>query len=105
MNHNKIIGLFMGGIINDNTPTNIQLPVHGTCKLDELHYHDSWDWLKPVIDKIIGEVIGIKTIDECTQIEWRYYTCITRMYIGINIINAHADVLDFINFYNNFKIK
>jgi hypothetical protein len=32
MNDNKIIGLFMGGIINDSNPTNIQLPAQGDCQ-------------------------------------------------------------------------
>lgn len=66
---------------------------------DELKYHSSWDWLKPVIDKII-ETIGIKSIDECTSDEWFYSTNITRMYIGVSIEQAHRYVVEFIKWYN-----
>lgn len=63
-----------------------------------LLFNVSWDWLKPVIDKIIG-LIGVKTVDECTDEEWRYYTMISRMWIGVDIVQAWTYVEDFICFY------
>ena len=60
-----------------------------------LKYRTSWDWLKPVIDKIIKS-IGVKTIDECTKEEWFYSTSITRMYIGVDIEIAYNYVCEYL---------
>lgn len=65
-------------------------------------YDTSWDWLKPVIDKIIKE-IGVKSVDECTDDEWIYYTAITRMYIGVSIDIAYNYVVDYLLWYNKNK--
>ncbi len=63
------------------------------------HYHDSWDWLKPAVDKIITTV-GLKTIDECDPEEWFQYTRICQMYIGIDIKLAYHYVVEFIKWYD-----
>ena len=65
-------------------------------------YATSWDWLKPVIDKIIND-IGVKTVDECTSVEWDYYTMITRMWIGISIDIAYNKVVDYLLWCNKNK--
>ena len=54
MNTNKLIAEFMGGVMheglmslpNDNNLYNID------C---QLHYHTSWDWLMPVVEKIMWD--------------------------------------------------
>ena len=63
-------------------------------------YYSSWDWLHPVIRKIIN-TIGVKTIDDCDEEEWYQSTRITRMYIGIDIETAHHYVVEWIKWYNN----
>ena len=72
----------------------------GYYEPSRMKFHTSWDWLKPVIDKIIN-MIGVKTVDECTDEEWRYYTMISRMWIGVSIVEAWVLVEDFVCFYNS----
>lgn len=56
--NNKLIALFMSATIRSNFE--LWLPIHGVCRFDTvdlgrgktLHYHDSYDWLIPVVEKI-----------------------------------------------------
>lgn len=57
---------------------------------ENFYYHSSWDWLRPVIDKIFTYAIAYpeqvkKVID---------------MKIVVNISSAHQAVYDFIVWYN-----
>lgn len=65
-------------------------------------YHTSWNWLKPVIDKII-ESIGFKTVDECSDEEWFQSTRITQMYIGVSIETAFFYVTEYLEWFNKSK--
>ena len=67
--------------------------------ISQLKYNTSWDWLMPVVEKII-KVIGIKTIDECTREEWVVYTMITGLYIGTPIEYVYKYSVEFIKWYN-----
>lgn len=110
---NKLIALFMGGLTSEMNNRIVQgyqdmwLPIHGICNWttvelgngQTLQYHKSWDWLKPVIDKII-EQIGIKEITECTDIEWYQYSRICDMRMNIKIEQAYYHVVEFIKWYN-----
>lgn len=71
--NNKIIALFMGArFISDgcNSPTSkdIFIPIHGNCRIDTIElgkgkiiqYHNSWDWLMPVVEKIESTELRIK---------------------------------------------
>lgn len=110
INLNKVIAEFMGanfmncggGIyiahVNEDFCPKKMTSIDTFC----LKYSTSWDWLKPVIDKIIKD-IGVKTVDECTDTEWRYYTMISRMWIGISIDQAYNMVCDYILWYNKNK--
>ena len=108
--YNSLIGKFMGGEIAKHSIftcinfTDNYIPEPKTkfksYDLIFLKYHSSWDWLKPVIDKII-HTIGMRTIDECTEEEWFQCTRITRMYIGVDIETAYHYVIEWINWYNN----
>jgi hypothetical protein len=69
---------------------------------EEMKYDKSWDWLKPVIDKIIKE-IGVKTVDECTDEEWKVTTNVTRMWIGVSIEQAYHYVVEYILWHNKNK--
>jgi hypothetical protein len=68
----------------------------------DMKFHTSWDWLKPCIDKINDEIIGIKTIDECTEVEWAYYNSITKMYMTTRIREAYRNVINFLQWYESF---
>lgn len=99
---NRLIAEFMGAkmIVENYHGINIiKFPDETTKDLFGLHYHSSWDWLMPVIHKII-KTIGVKCIDECTDVEWFVSTRITRMYIGIDIKHAHYYCVEFIHWYN-----
>lgn len=69
----------------------------------EMLFLSSWDWLMPVIRKIIKD-IGVKTIDECTPEEWFQNTRICQMYIGIDIELAFYYVVEYIKWYNKNKL-
>jgi len=71
---NKLIAEFMGGKYDKDTqfpipPDDIWIPSHGIVKANTIelgkgpimHYHNSWDWLMPVVDKI--EEITLSTED------------------------------------------
>ena len=62
---NKLIAEFMGAKYDKDTKfpmhkDDLWIPMHGICNYTTvdsgrgkiLEYHKSWDWLKPVIDKI-----------------------------------------------------
>jgi hypothetical protein len=63
-------------------------------------YHKSWDWLMPVVEKII-KTIGVKTYQECTYEEWAISTHLTRMTIGMPIESVYYAVIDYIKYYNS----
>ena len=69
------------------------------CNKYALKFHSSWEWLMPVIHKII-KTIGVRSIDECSKVEWFVSTRVTQMYIGINIEHAHYYCVEFIHWYN-----
>lgn len=110
MNDNKLIALFMDGITSDKNNKIVQkyediwLPIHGICNWSTteigngkiLHYHDSWDWLIPVIDKIYS-------MNEYSS--FKKYTCsmLDEGGIFINtkfITETYKQVVDFIKWYN-----
>lgn len=110
---NKLIAKFMGEI---NAISDLYyLPNFGkyvnqygiidyvdTFRASELKYHSSWDWLMPVMRKIING-IGVRTVDECSDEEWFQSTRIAQMYIGIDIAIAHHYVVEFITWYNKYN--
>lgn len=68
LENNKLIAEFMGCVLK-SYPTAMKSPFHGRdvwwsdtssngktrgfhCIKGEEHYHDSWDWLMPVVEKI-----------------------------------------------------
>lgn len=53
---NKLIAEFMGGILKSNRfeipKEYIWIPFENLCKISNLKYNSSWDWLMPVVSKI-----------------------------------------------------
>jgi len=77
MNDNKLIAEFM-----DYDNVDEMFPFDG-----DLHYHSSWDWLIPVVDK-------------CFQKEGKHYL-INDALLTINIYEVHEAVVEFIKQHNN----
>lgn len=104
--NNKLIAVFMGGKTSEMNNKivqgyqNIWLPIHGVCnwatielgKGKILHYHHSWDWLMPVIDKIYSskEYFEYKnSLNEGIIINTRF------------LENTYSDVVDYIKWFNS----
>tara|TARA_R100001510_G_C7590350_1_gene160275 strand:+ start:370 stop:612 length:243 start_codon:yes stop_codon:yes gene_type:complete len=79
MNDNKLIAEFM-----DYDNVGEMFPFDG-----DLHYHSSWNWLIPVVDK-------------CFQKEGKHYL-INDALLTINIDEVHEAVVKFIKEYNKIK--
>ena len=89
--------------VNDYSETSLFDWGNSLPQSEYLYYHSSWDWLMPVIRKIIKD-IGVKTIDECTPEEWFQNTRICQMYIGIDIELAFYYVVEYIKWHNKNKL-
>jgi hypothetical protein len=109
INNNKLIAIYMGGKTSDMNNKivqgfqNIWLPIHGVCNWTSidtgkgkiLHYHNSWDWLIPVIDKIYSSNEYIEYKNTLGQFN-------DGIFINTKYINVtYNDVIDFIKWYNN----
>lgn len=102
---NKLIAVFMGGKLNGQSTirlahNHIWLPKHGICNYHTidigngktLHYHDSYDWLIPVVQKIakIPDGIGYqfkRGLDGA---------------LFIDISTIYESVIEFIKWYNEY---
>jgi|TARA_R110002012_G_scaffold271536_3_gene456722 hypothetical protein len=101
MKDNKLIAEFMGctnpfNEIHDATLYKVE---QGTFELDELQYHESWDWLIPVIKKIDSYA--------CEEMDFSDYDDYRNKYVFIHNISLHNDirevynqVVEFIKQYN-----
>lgn len=63
-------------------------------------YDESWDLLMTVIEKIV-EVIGVKSVDECSEKEWYITTNLTRLTITTPKEAVYNAVLEFVKWYKN----
>lgn len=89
--------------INLHTSWGSRTPDHkcgAFTSLGKLQFHKSWDWLMPVIQKIIKE-IGIIPIMECSE-EQRYYRDLIRnMNFDVCIDQAWSYVVSYLEWRNN----
>lgn len=96
---NKLIAEFMGhkvGVTQDEYDDLNDKGIENAVYLfheDNLPYHKEWDWLMPVIEKILD------TCSETDDME-SYYTVVDAI---PNITSTHRTVVEFINFYNSNK--
>jgi hypothetical protein len=93
---NKLIAIFMGAKYNERVDLMWYEGIpHMVGPLDT-KFHESWDWLMPVIKKIdnLEEMYGNREyIDRCDIID-STVTC------DYNISDVYPLVVDFIKFYN-----
>ena len=80
MKNNKLIAEFMGlplvpcniGTENGNVTEGYQHPkVDVPCTADGLQYKYSWDWLMPVVEKVIQEDYDFLVFEELKYQLWR----------------------------------
>lgn len=108
---NKLIAEFMGnkpdGTIYVNQYHNF--PTEGSVVAEELLYHESWDWLMPVVEKIESE--GFKTricfddFGQWMQIHFGLKIVDTKETKVVNIggsklENTYNSVIEFIKLWN-----
>ncbi len=93
--NNKLIAEFMG--ITPNEEGVYQVSKHKGYDVENLHYHISWDWLMPVVDKIksisgkLPTHIGNIPNDE----DWE-----SNNFLSTNIEETYRAVVEFIKKYN-----
>jgi len=89
--NNKMIAEFMGYELIGNTYSK----KNGMDWFIEPQYHNSWDWLMPVVEKCL--------IGEAEHTEERFINAISNIYEAIcsqDIYQANQSVVEFINQYN-----
>ena len=59
MNNNKLIAEFMGMTYGDPNDNSVMTQGSEVIPIESMEYHKSWDWLKPVVDKIETECEGV----------------------------------------------
>ena len=94
MKNNKLIAEFMGMTYhhNDNSVM-IQMTSQGNeiVPIDSMGYHNSWDWLMPVVEKCI-DIYHIELKND--DLSFKFYDCIG------NKERTYNTVVRFINEYN-----
>ena len=109
MSDNELIAGFMGFDIEDHTTfvkSSIKDPIIRTLvskHISELQYHESWDWLMPVVEKIEA-IEGIRFIIEKNRVlicsygpEYFWNSGTT---YDSKITTTYNAVVEFIKWYN-----
>ena len=121
MESNKLIAEFMGGITS-TVPNLINLPqnrgdanihsvkgsevlpngTYSVHRLNELKYHESWDWLMPVINKIRSMDSTYEIEEVCKEEVGKYdwYNDISHYEFDLDL--TYESVVEFINQYNKY---
>lgn len=104
-NNNKLIAEFMEAVtIGAGKHTLIAFPdtkieggglISNNRSISDLHYHTSWDWLMPVVEKI-SKSLDIDQLIECD--EWLN---IRDELMTARIETVYNAVVEFIKWYNN----
>ena len=97
MKNNKLIAEFMGDI----TSMNAKVSFSKNCGVNDLQYHNSWDWLMPVVEKIEGLGYWVNRNDGDVTISNKSdIVVITPMSSG-GIDMMYKAVVEFIKEYND----
>ena len=103
---NKLIAEFLGHKLDNNNEFDIEyVTVQGlweTCSINDLEYNSSWDWLMPVVDKIVNH-INVNKITWLTRQEifGNLYSAIST----VNLNNIYLATTEFIKWYNQNKLN
>jgi hypothetical protein len=115
--NNELIAKFIGCEIK-SYPTSIKSPFHGKdiwwsppssdsktrtffCEVGKEYFHDSWDWLMPVVEKISS--ICDEEFDEYGYYEEHKETIISSLSLINGITPVYESVISFIKWYNKQK--
>ena len=109
MNNNKLIAEFMGMELGDDKTMYYDDAenLHPPTRVNELKYHESWDWLMPVVEKI--ESLGYEFFIVEDRIKIAHNTddsidTIINFTLGGSKKDAtYKAVVEFIKTYNNGK--
>jgi hypothetical protein len=103
---NELIAEFMGEIVYATRDEMYAVPIDDLKPfyfLKDLKYHSSWDWLMPVVEKII-QIKGSHFIYDHTVLEiFMYGKRIVRIGDATMIGNYYNGVVEFIKWYNTHK--
>lgn len=97
--NNRLIADFMGQLFHNG---NTFIPEHNRYigfknfssffKVSDLRYHESWDWLMPVVEAIYNTGLDEQNTNEIGDV--------THALLDVNINAVHEAVINFIEFYN-----
>tara|TARA_R110000751_G_scaffold1560_4_gene5791 strand:+ start:2142 stop:2474 length:333 start_codon:yes stop_codon:yes gene_type:complete len=106
---NKLIAEFMGyedwseySSVRLKRPDGIDAYKH-ICKYKDLQYHESWDWLHKVLDKIEDECILRQRMADNLQSSGHLWFTSGYLYQCGTITEVYEAVVEFIKFYNQNK--
>jgi hypothetical protein len=94
--NNKLIAEFMGmnyGDLNDNSVMTQMTPQgNEVVPIDSMKYHNSWDWLMPVVREVVT-LIDINKLDFDSS-------ALKHEVLDNDIKQVHIEVVEFIKEYN-----
>ena len=102
-NNNILIAQFMGVKTKDLSclylpqferlvKIDIEFEMYSHFSLSELKYHNSWDWLMPVVQKILHDSYTMEGVSKMALVQNELITC--------RITTTHKLVVEFIKWYN-----
>jgi hypothetical protein len=112
MKDNKLIAEFMGAVGTPKyNPTEWDVYITGVLDVDsdhenaqhfytpdEMKYHTSWDWMMPVVRRIVSDVVPFARIED----EYREHLMDVVPFARIE--DVYEAVVEFINEYNKHNL-
>ena len=95
LENNKLIAEFM----SDISSMNAKVSFSKNCGVNDLQYHTSWDWLKPVVDKIT-ELSGKLPTEEGNLPNEEDWASGFSVFMATDIQATYNAVVEFIEEYN-----
>jgi hypothetical protein len=87
---------------NNNTFDSVDAAWDYQC--ERVHFHTSWDWLMPVVEKIEAGNYGVK---QCRKVVEIYYDDTKEVILKVKessrILSLYTAILQFIKWYNKEK--